>query len=82
MAVVGLVRSTVVVVTLGEDEDVVTTTEGVLEDGSGPQVDVGVATRSLIGGRAVEIPDSQLANVGHFFINGLYGDGQTIRREV
>ena len=72
VAVVGLVGSAVVVVTLGEDEDVVTTTEGVLEDGSGPQVDVGVAAGSLIGGRTIEIPNTQLADVGDFLVNGLY----------
>jgi hypothetical protein len=36
VTMVGLVGSAIVVVTLGEDEDIITTTEGVLEDGSGP----------------------------------------------
>ena len=73
MAVVGLVGGTVVVVALGEDDDVVTTTEGVLEDGSWPQVDIGVATRSLIGRRTIEVPDSQLTDVGDFSVNSLDG---------
>ena len=77
VAVVGLVGSAVVVVTLGEDENVVTTTEGVLEDSSGPQVDVGVAAGSLIGGRTIEIPNTQLTDVGDFLVNGLYSDSQT-----
>jgi len=37
MAEVGSVRGAVVVVGFAEDEDVVTATEGVLENGSGPQ---------------------------------------------
>jgi hypothetical protein len=70
VTVVGLVGSAIVVVTLSEDEDVVTATEGVLENGSGPQVDIGVATRSLVGGRTVEIPDTELTNVGDFLVDG------------
>ena len=77
VTVVSLVGSAVVVVALGKDENVVTATEGVLEDGSRPQVDVGIATGSLVGGRTVEIPGTQLAKIGDFFINGLYGGGQT-----
>lgn len=80
VTVVGLVGSAIVVVALGKDEDVVTATEGVLEDGSRPQVDVGVTTRGLVGGRTIEIPDSQLANVGDFVVDGLYDDGQKTRR--
>jgi len=70
VTVVSPVGSAVVVVALGEDEDVVTTTEGVLEDGSGPQVDIRVAAGSLVGGGTVEIPDTQLTNVGDFLVNG------------
>ena len=77
VTVVGLVRSAVVVVTLGEDEDVVTFSEGVLEDGSRPQVDIGVATRGLVGGRTVEIPYTQLTNIGDFLVNSLYDISQT-----
>jgi hypothetical protein len=33
----------------------------------------------LVGGRTVEIPDTQLTNVGHFLVNSLYGDGQMTR---
>lgn len=80
MTVVGLVGSAIVVVTLGEDDDVVTATEGVLEDGSGPQVDIGVATRSLVGGRTIEIPNTQLTDVGDFFVNGLQDDVQATPR--
>ena len=48
MTEVGLVGSAVGVVGLGEDEDVVTATEGVLEDGSSPKVDIGVGTIRLV----------------------------------
>ena len=48
MTVVSLVGCAVIVVSLGEDENVVATTEGVLEDGSWSEVDVGVMTGSLV----------------------------------
>ena len=71
MAVVGFVGSAVVVVALGEDEDVIAATERIFEDGDRSQIDIGVATRSLVGGRAVEVPNTQLTNVGNFVVNGL-----------
>ena len=80
VTVVGLVGSAVVVVALGKDEDVFATTERILEDGGGPQVNVGVATRSLAGGRAVKVPNTQLTDIGDFLVNGLYADSQTIRQ--
>ena len=40
VAVVGAVRGAIVVVSLGEDEDVVAATEGIFEDGGGAEVDV------------------------------------------
>ena len=71
VTIVGPVWSAVVVVGLSENEDIITTTEGILEDSNRPQVDVGVATRSLVGGRTIEIPDSQLANVGDLLVDCL-----------
>ena len=82
VTVVGLVGSAVVVVTLGEDEDVVTLTEGILEDGSGPQVDIGVATRGLVGGRTVEIPDTQLSDISDFLVHSLYDNNQTTHQGI
>ena len=84
VAVVGFVGSAVVVVALGEDEDVIAATEGILEDGSRPQIDIGVATGSLVGGRTVEVPNTQLTDVGNFVVNGLRqwsDDTSTGRRE-
>lgn len=77
VAMVGPVGSAVVVVALGEDEDVVTATEGVLEDSGGPQIDIGVATRGLAGRGAIEVPNTQLTDVSDFFVNGLYEGIQT-----
>lgn len=82
VTVVGFVGSAVVVVALGEDEDVVTTTEWVFEDGSWPQVDVRVAARSLVGGRTVKVPNTQLTDIGDFFINSLHHDSQTSHQRV
>lgn len=47
MAVVELVGGSVGVPGLTEDEDVVTETEGIGEDGDGAQVDIGVVTGGL-----------------------------------
>ena len=62
---VGAVGSTVAVVALGKDEDVVAAPEGVLEDGSRAEVDVGVVTGRLVRGGTIEVPDPQGADVGH-----------------
>lgn len=56
MSVVGRVGGTVVVVGLTKDEDVVSLSEGVLEDGDRSKVDVGVVAGGLAGGRSVEVP--------------------------
>lgn len=71
VTVVCPVGSAIVVVALGKDEDVVSATEGVLEDGSWPKVDIGVATRSLIGGRTVKVPDAKGADVRHLLGDSL-----------
>lgn len=67
------VGSTVVVVGLCKDKDVVTATEGVLEDRRGTEVDIGVAAGSLIGGGAIKVPDAELTDVGNLFGDGLWG---------
>jgi hypothetical protein len=70
VTVIGAVRGTIVVVGLCKDEDVVTATEGIFEDGGGAEVDVGVMTWGLVGGRTVEIPYTELTNVGYFLAHG------------
>jgi len=60
---VSLVGGTVVVVGLGEDEDVVATTKGISEDGSWAKVDIGIVARCLVRGRPIEVPDAEAANV-------------------
>lgn len=76
MTVVGPVGGSVVVVGLGEDKYVISTTEGVLEDGGGSEVDVRVVAGGLVGGRAVEIPDTKLTDVGDFLRHGLEREGE------
>ena len=73
VAVVGLVRGAIVVVALCEDEDVIATAEGVLEDGGGTEVDVGVVARGLVGGRAVKVPDAEGPDVRNLLGDGLDG---------
>lgn len=70
-AVVCAVGGAVVVVALGHDEDVVTAAEGVLEDGGGAEIDVGIIARGLVGGGAVKVPDAQLADVLDGLAHGL-----------
>jgi hypothetical protein len=71
VAVVGPVRGAVVVVGLGENEDVVTTTERIFEDGGGTEVDIGIMTGGLIGGRTIKVPDAELADVCNLLADGL-----------
>jgi hypothetical protein len=80
MAVVSSVRGAVVIVTLRENEDIVAAAEGVLENGSGTQVDVGVMARSLIGGRTIKVPDTELGDVGDFLAHSLHVPRQLILR--
>jgi len=75
VTIVGPVWCTIVIVALGEDENVVAASERVLEDGSGAQVDVGIPARGLVGGRAVKVPDTELANILDFLADGLQGRG-------
>ena len=70
VAVVELVGGAVGVPALGEDEDVVTATERVREDGDGAQVDVGVLAGGLAGGGAVKVPLRKIVDRG-----GLLGEG-------
>jgi len=62
---VGPVGGTVVVVGLSEDKDVVATTERILEDSGRTEVDIGVMSGGLVGGRAIEVPDPELTDVCH-----------------
>jgi hypothetical protein len=71
MTVIGPVRSAVVIVTLGKDEDVVAAAERILEDGSRAQVDVRIMARSLVGGGTIEVPNAELADVGDLLAHGL-----------
>ena len=71
VAEVGPVGGAIVVVALGEDKDVVTAAEGVLEDGRGTEVDIGVAARGLVGGGTVEVPDAEGTDVGDLLGDGL-----------
>jgi len=64
MTVVELVGGSIGIPGLAEDEDVVTLTEGVREDGDGTEVDIGVVTGGLAGGGAVEVPFGELVDRG------------------
>ena len=57
MAMVVLVGSAIGIPGLGQDQNVGRSSERVGEDGDGLQVDIGVLTRSLVGGGTVKVPD-------------------------
>lgn len=71
ITIVGLVWSTVIVVALGKHENVLATSEGVLEDGSGTEINIRVITRGLVGGGTVEVPDTELPDISDFLAHGL-----------
>jgi len=71
MAIVGPVGCAVIIVALGENEDIVASAEWILEDSSGTKVDIGVMTGCLVGGRTIEIPGTELTNVSYFLADGL-----------
>lgn len=56
VSVVGLIGGAIVVVALGKNDDVVTTTERVGVVGSGTEVDIRVTAGGLVGGGTVEVP--------------------------
>jgi hypothetical protein len=71
MTMIGPIRGTIVVVGFAENEDVVTTTEWVFEDRHRAEVDVRVVTGRLVGGGAIEIPDSELTDVCYDALDSL-----------
>lgn len=62
MTVVELVGSAIAVPGLAEDEDVVALPEGVRVVCDGANIDIGVVTWGLAGGRAVEVPLGKLVD--------------------
>jgi len=77
MAIICPVRGTIVVVGFRQDENVVATTEGILENGSWAEVDIGVMPRCLVCRGTVEIPYSQLTD-----ISNLLGHGRGFRAKA
>lgn len=73
MSVVELVWYAVGIPALGEDEDVVTTAEGIGEDGNGTEVDIGVFTGSLASRGTVKVPLGEIINRGRLLGQSLYG---------
>lgn len=71
VAVVELVWGTVRVPALSQDEDVVTTTERVREDGNRAEVNIGILTRGLAGGGTVEVPLWKILNRSRDLIDSL-----------
>lgn len=63
MAVVRPIRSAIAIVGGSEDEDIITTTEGVFVISNRTKRYIGVMTRSLVGGGAIEVPVGKLVHV-------------------
>jgi hypothetical protein len=73
VTVVSPVWGAVVVVALGEDEDVVAAAEGVPEDSGWAKVDIGIAARCLVGGGTIKVPDAEATDVFDLLGDGLGG---------
>lgn len=71
MTVVGPVWGSIVIIALGKDEDVVSTTERILEDSGRAKVDVRVFAGGLVGRRSVKVPNAEITNVLDGLCNGL-----------
>lgn len=71
VTVVGPVRGSVIVVGLSENENVISATEGIFEYGGWSEVDIGIVTRGLVGGRAIKVPNTERTNIGHLLAHGL-----------
>jgi hypothetical protein len=81
MAVVRPVRGAIAIVGGSEDEDIVTTTEGVFVKGDGTKRNVGVMARSLVGGGAIEVPVGELAHVSDLVRDRLIEDRRYLKGE-
>jgi hypothetical protein len=76
VAVIGPVGRAVVVVCFAQDEDVIAATERILEDRDGTKINIGIMTRRLVGGGAIEIPDPELTDVSDYAVDGLRAGGE------
>lgn len=74
VAEVELVGASIGIPGLAEDEDVVTLAEGIGEDGTRAEVDVGVIAGGLAGGGAIEVPFGE-------FVDGLDGLGEGLESD-
>jgi hypothetical protein len=82
MTVVCLIGSAVAIVGGSENDNVVTTAERILVDCDWTKKNVRVMTGGLIGGRTIEIPVGELAQVGDLLLEGLNGDNVFQKRET
>lgn len=80
MTVVGPVWSAVTVVSLRKNKDVVAATEGILEDRSRAEIDIGVIPGRLIGRGSIKVPDAELTNVGDLLGDSLRGMSERKKR--
>jgi hypothetical protein len=76
VAVVGPVGCAIVIVCFAQDEDVIASTEWILEDRDGTKINIRIMTGGLVGGGAIEIPDPELTDVGDCAFDGLGGGGE------
>jgi hypothetical protein len=63
MTMVRPIGTTIAIIRRSKDNDVVTTTERILENCSWTKVDIRVMARRLIGGRTIKVPVGELAYV-------------------
>ena len=74
MAEVRPVGSAIAIVGSSENEDIVTTTEGILENGHGTKRNIGIMARGLVGGGAIEVPVREFCHIIDLLWERLIGD--------
>jgi hypothetical protein len=68
------IRSAVAIVGGSEDDDIVTTAERIPVERDWTKKNIRIVSGSLVGGRAIEVPVGELAQVGNFLSDSLNRD--------
>lgn len=79
MTVISPVRSSVAVIRLSKDEDVVTTTERVFENGGRAEINIRIMAWSLIGRGTIKVPDAKLANISDLLADCLLKENYCLK---
>jgi len=79
MTVIGPVGSSVAVIRLSKNEDVVPTTERVFENGGRAEINIRIMAWSLIGGGTIKVPSAKLANISDLLADCLLKENYCLK---